>query len=700
MDLTGKGFRARTQAYMRAAAEEAKGWFNAQGDWLTAGKPLETRERFWLACALYGCRKAKFADAVVRRGETARYGDVRFNIFDTNIAAALLVRHGRAMAPDVRAKLESLVRDGFSFKPGNRQPDYQFHGYNDNMPAKATMGLILGGELLDRPDAVEYGLWNLRQLRAMLVRRGINSEFNSPTYSPITLHAIAEVAHHARNEEARELAAGIEARLWMDIAARFHPGMGVVSGPYARAYTIDTIAHVSLMSAMLWFVLGEGVNPSPMEFFRRPEGLVVHHMGDYPFNISQMCWLASGCYHVPAAARRLFESKNYPARAVAQCEQGDAGPDFPGRPCRIESVLYPDFAVGTASTPLCGGEQTMSYFAIYRRRGQVASFRDVGTVFTKLVLDDEVPGTLRQAMQMLPAGAEMHPDGKPAQPLRYENAGEEDCLHSHANTVTLQDGPTALVLTHPHLSLGGACDEGIVRQSAAREISRLSEMVVFPSHFAGCDELIVGGIPRQDWSGDVPDGAWIACRRGRLLIAVRPMAYTRTLGPVRIRLETCNRYQIIRWCFYEGEKRRFSRSELRHVFGGFVAEHAGADEYATLDAFAREVGAARITDYFWTTRRARYHRPAGAVRGALDLELSWSPGSHVPRYATINGRAPDMPVAALDGIPARRMPFLGEPYRPVPEFFPWKDLRVEWGDWPFAIHDRGADDASNERRPS
>lgn len=667
--LPDAGFTQRTGAYLASAAAAARTWYDDAGDWVAASKPAETRERFWICCALYAAGQATLADAVIRKGDTEQFGDIRYNIFDSNIAVALLVAHREKMAPDVRAKLERLTRDCFSFKPGNRQPDYQFHGYNDNMPAKGTMGLILGGELLGCPEAVEYGLWNLRQLRAMLVRNGINSEYNSPTYSPLTIHAMGEITEHAQCAEAREIARGIEARLWLDLAARFHPEMGTLAGPYSRAYTVDTLAHVSCGSSLLWFVLGEQVKAAPMLFFAPPDGLVLHHMGDIPFNITQMCWFAGGAYHVPEAAQAMFAQKAYPFHAVATSEQGDGGADFPARPCRIESVLHPDFTLGTADTTFCGGEQTMSYFATYKRTEHVSSFRDVGTVFNKLVLDDDVPGAV-------------------VQPGNYTNAGEEDHLHSFANSITVQAEATALVLTHPHLALGGSDELGILHGSTQREISALSEMVIFPSHFGSADELMVGGQPRVEWSGTVTHGEWIACRRGRLLIALRPLAYSRTLGPAQLTLETHNHYQVLRATFYRGEKRTFTRAELRHVFGGFIAEHAGIEEYPSLSAFAASLAPAQFTDYFWTTRRTRYRRPACTARPALEIETSWSPGSHTPRYAAIDGRRVDMPTVHIDGLADAELPFLQEPFQSVPSFFPWQDFAVAWGDWPYAIGDR------------
>ena len=590
----------------------------------------------------------------------------------------LLLLHGNSMGFDVRRRLESLVQEGFALKPGNRAPDYQFHGYNDNMPAKAAMGLILGGEMFDDASAIEHGLWSLHQLAAQLSRRGINSEFNSPTYTPLTLHAIGEIADHARNHEARTLALNIEARLWIDIASRFHPEMGVLSGPHARAYTVDSLGHVTGMATLLWFILGDVARPSPMELFDHRSDLVFHHCGNRPFNIAQMCWLAAGSYHLPKLALRLFTHQIYPARSMATAEMGDAGPDFPARPVRIETNKRRDFTLGTSSTGFLSGEQASPYFVTYKLRKQIRSIRDVGTIFTKMVINDDVPGTVNFE--------------NPA----YTNKGEADLLASRAGTVAIQSDTTAFVITHPHLSLGGSEDAA---SSVARlrtdenglptKITRLSEMILFPSHFGGAEEIFIEGKKRITWEGCVSRGQWIACRRGRLLLAIRPLVYSRTLGDPEIRLEKMNNYEVIRSTFYQGEARTISRNELRHVFGGFVAEHASVDDYSSLAEFVAELASARFTDYFWTTRRFHYFRPQGKKLPGLEVELSCSPGSSQARFMCINRQLIESPALEIDGVDQDEIPMLGIRPRATPEYFPWQDLSCVQADWPWAIGDRG-----------
>jgi len=596
---------------------------------------------------------------VVGRAEVERYPTGRFNIFTTNIAISLLVQEAGHLEPGVHAELSAIAREGLGFRPGNRQPDFQFQGFNDNMPAKATMGLVLGGELLGIPDAVEYGIWNLKQLRAMLTRRGINSEFNSPTYSPLTIRAISEIARFARNGEARELALAIEARLWIDLAARFHPELGVLCGPGSRCYTTDHLAHLSCAAMLFWFVLGDRARPSPMLLFDPGCDLVLHHCGSLTFNVAQASYLATGHYHVPEAAWQLLEKKSYPFRARATFETGHRSPTFPALAGSIETRLEADFGIGCASLPYSQGmtnSGSLCYQVTYRRRREVRSHRDIGTVFQKMLCGEE--------------------PGMPGEVPPYR--GEADYLPTWGRSLTIPAGRTALMLTQPHLEL------------AEREIGKLSDAVIFSAHWGGADEVLVGTEPRPGWGGNAQPGEWIVCRRGRLLIGLRPLAYSRHFGKPVIRLRRNPHYEWLDIGLYEGCARTLSREELSLCFGGFVAEHASVDDYPSAKAFAEALAQARFEDYFWTTRRVRY------LRNGLDLEVSWDPFALLPRYATLNGRLLEQPMIGIDGVSSPELPFVNEPCEPPPLFFPWQDFTLgwnapgkPWNDIPWAIGDRG-----------
>lgn len=678
IELGSDSVCARKNAYLHAAARTGTVWFSSAGAWAAPSFPLKTRERFWFTLALYQSGQIELADTIIRASDTDKSHEMRrastFDVFHTNIATMLLLLHGDAMAPDVRLMLEKLVREGFASFAGNRQPDYQFHGYNDNMPAKATLGLILGGERFGCCEAVEHGVWNLRHLAAQLSRRGINSEFNSPTYTPLTIHAMAEIARHAHNAEARALAGDIETRLWIDVASRFHSATGRVAGPYSRAYTVDLTGHFSVMSALLWFVLGERAWPSPMglcetDCDEATDRMVLHHCNNKPFNVAQMCWFAAGEYQIPEAAWRLFDSPfpRHPARSVATAETGAGEGGFPARPVRVETWMSRDYAVGTSSSLFLNGDQCAPWFVTYAKQNPVRSIRDTGTMFWKFLLDDAAPGRM----------AHEHPE--------YENLGEEDNTHSRGNAITLQSESTALLLSHPWLQLG----DSPAQDQCPPKHRRLSEVVALPSHFGRADEIMVGNQSRSSWAGEAGRGAWIGFRRGSFLTAIRPLAYTRDFGCPVISLEKSGAYELVRTTFYHGEARSFSQNELRWIFGGFVAEHGLIEEYGSLASFMNELEAGRFTDYFWTTRRVRYERPHGHVLPRLAMDVSWSPGSQQTRYSLINDKLVDWPVVDITDVETEKLPFLGENNGiAIPGELPWDRIVCAQADWPALIGEK------------
>lgn len=238
-------------------------------------------------------------------------------------------------------------------------------------------------------------------------------------------------------------------------------------------------------------------------------------------------------------------------------------------------------------------------------------------------------------------------------------------------------GSTVLMLTSPHFQLGGLVEEG----KEARQISCLNEILAFSAHFGGAEEVRIGACALDCWEGSASQGQWIGCRRGRLLMAVRPLAYLPDDRDISFSLERVNGYEIIRSCFYEGKPRTFESSELRHTFGGFVAEHASVEEFSCMAEFMAYMDKTNFTDVFWTTRRVGYFRGAFPRKDLLDLEISWAPGSPVARYATINGEtvAQDGKVW-MDGLADKDFPFLRERWVPLPLYFPWPTVEADWGD--------------------
>ncbi|MDB6126420.1 MAG: hypothetical protein JWM35_316, partial [Verrucomicrobia bacterium] len=283
-DIAGQS--GRRAAYLGTVRELARKYFSAEGAWIGSGPAPECREWLWTVFAFLAGDAAdkKIATGLVEHAPDPGRPDFPFCVFANNHAALLLGVHGKHFSKRARARLESWTRQTLQERAGSRQAALQFHGYNDNMPAKATLGLILGGECLGDAAAVEHGLWNLHQLRRLLARRGVISEHCSPTYTPLTLTNLAEIAAHSRTPEARTLAGAGADRIWAELLAHYHSPTKTLVGPFSRAYMTDSVGHLSAAHMLLWLVFGPDVAADPIpELLRQPPRLVVHHSGDIFF---------------------------------------------------------------------------------------------------------------------------------------------------------------------------------------------------------------------------------------------------------------------------------------------------------------------------------------------------------------------------------------------------------------------------------
>jgi hypothetical protein len=653
--LAGKA--QREEQYFQAAAAAAETWFDEQGNWVLNHTPLANRERLWVCFALYAgtevqCRRA---DAVVLGTEVQEYEGRRFDIFASNIAPILYLQHQARMSHEARHALLDLTAEGHGDFPGDRQADFQFHGYNDNMPAKGTMSLILGGEILKSQVALAHGNFQLRQLQEQLYRNGLTAEYNSPTYSALTLHALAEIAEFSTVEHDREIARALERRLWADLACHWHPTSHQQAGPHSRAYTADSVGLFTCVRSVVWAVLGEAASGlSPLALFDPPKNLMYHHCGNIPFNIAQMCWFVAGHYHLDEDLAALFLDKPCPFTLTATAECGDAR-EMPSRQTVCTTYMTPAYSLGTSSTGWLDNSQPSAFFVTFPRDGQ----EPVGsTVDLRYTSNEEVPGLLAD-------------DG--------EWRGEADLVHNRAHYVTLQDGPSALVSCHPAGAL------------AEMEVSRLSLMTIFAEHLGEVEEVRVGERAYASWEGEFGPRQWFGVRAGRCLLALRPLAYSAVGLEARVRLESYPRYKAITIDNYRGEPRQFPAADLLHIFNGFAAEVASVDEFPSLGDFLAALQEASFEDYaMFHTRRLRYFRPELPGRPAVELATSYTVRDCSPRYRTINGREFAGPPWQATGLPEESVSVMPTGWHPRKAGIPWDSLEVYWypGN-PWGINEKG-----------
>lgn len=114
-----------------------------------------------------------------------------------------------------------------------------------NIVAQDIANSILGGQLLDRPEYTRRGLAKLRAWLTMIDQSGIPHEYNSPTYSFVSVEALRKIVKHSESREARALAQLIVARIGLSVVLHLHPKTMRLAPPHCRAYYPDLVCERS-----------------------------------------------------------------------------------------------------------------------------------------------------------------------------------------------------------------------------------------------------------------------------------------------------------------------------------------------------------------------------------------------------------------------------------------------------------------------
>ena len=158
----------------------------------------QDRVALWAANAFFIGDRADvaFANTTLRYVRDVLKPQPGPNPFSVSAWAGLLKQYARKLDADTRAYGLQFLRDNLSF---GCTADYQFHGYNDNMPVMWSCALTAGGELLGEKRFTEVAWANLNQLKDLLRRRGTVSEYGMG-YST---HRLRDCAHRKFERQPR-----------------------------------------------------------------------------------------------------------------------------------------------------------------------------------------------------------------------------------------------------------------------------------------------------------------------------------------------------------------------------------------------------------------------------------------------------------------------------------------------------------------
>jgi hypothetical protein len=95
---------------------------------------------------------------------------------------------------------------------------------------------VAAGELLGEPRLVAYGRTRLRRMVEHVERNGEFDEYNSPTYTVVTLDEAENILLLVQDESTLADAEWLRRKAWLTIAEHYHPPSGQWAGPHGRSY--------------------------------------------------------------------------------------------------------------------------------------------------------------------------------------------------------------------------------------------------------------------------------------------------------------------------------------------------------------------------------------------------------------------------------------------------------------------------------
>ena len=605
--------------------------FDVQGNWI--GKeghpPAGGRELLWNALSFLQSKDTvQSGNGLIRILMAREAHDAIIDHFINMAAVQILLWDKDQLEPAVAEQLRLFVHRKLTQTAA--QP-IEYLGYNDNFQAMETMFSLLGGGILDEAPSQQRGMQGLERALEFLERRGLLSEYTSPTYSPVSLLCFAEIAERAQSKDAASLALRIERRIWLDLALHFHAPTNLLAGPHSRAYALDSAGHLTQVHMVLYQAFGEAIWMTPARFLFPPvPKQIIHLDGDVPFMQTSEAWLASGTYHPDREIYRLMFAKKFPFRVTGTAEHGSAsvpimvrgpGPtspfqastelfEYPSTEVLSKTYLTEDFAIGTASAQFHDGNQSDAFYVNFRRTETPAHLADISTIFCRYTSNDHWPGA---------------PWVNPARP---EDGPRASLLADEGRVRAVQKDATALVL---YQAKGQILD---IFKSL--RLTLVVPTLYRPLRAIWCGEHRIDALP---FTSTEPQTIWL--EDDFLLASFRPLLATDHGRTHAVLIQEINGYLTISFCNYEGEPKRFTRKDLLLTRNGFVAELSSPLQ-ESLAAFRARLDAATVRDELAATDQ----RTVEYRRNGVRLSLSHSLLYDGLKFAAIEGKP--QPTPALD----------------------------------------------------
>lgn len=529
--------------------EHLKKWFDSNGKFVEKGTPPSSRERLWNCFSLLNHNTAskKLAHAIILKTP------IDSNHFEPIAAANLLLTFKNKLPQKVETYLLKIVREHLVNMMEVRFSTNPLH----NFTSMGSLFLLATGQLLEHyewkhehasiPEVYTgdritcMGLNSLQALAWCTEHEPVAHEFNSPTYSPISVHCMAKIVELIDHPLAKKLALQIEEFLWKEILSLYHPNLGVSCAPYSRAYRIDILNMTSQMRIMLAYTGISKDKSIPDLLDEKRKGILLHHNNDIPFVWSGPAWQISEPFHVPTAALEELKQRTFPKRFSANTHydrfgyidrkkhkyislQGGVLPAFTST---IKQIQQQNYALGIRTQSMFGHRFPIMFH--YSLKDNVRSMEDVRTVTAAVMFQS-----------------------KPEEWVSDHKGGmcEAGNFNHCGNLLSKLSRNTVSFSGHPIEELNDVY------------IDELSMNTFIPTHFAPLDQVAING---QIFNGETFSSYGEKC-----IFRISDHGFVYEImykfpKPVSFKLYKWANFIRIAAFSYCGKKKLFSRKELKNL---------------------------------------------------------------------------------------------------------------------------------------
>jgi len=448
------------------------------------------------------------------------------------------------LSPEARQTIAQFIRE--SIEPGSVEYGRRFVHANDNWPFAACYMMIIGGEAIGRDDLAQEGILRLETYLDLCRQLGVGSEYNSPTYNPLSLACVEAIATFSESLRARVVARVIAERLWTEIALRYHAPSSQFAAPHSRAYMHDTLGVGSSLRYVMHPLLPNGVlldRESFPEIEPRltvvSENTLIRHFFDP--HLVAICERKTFPYVVQARKYRPFK--------LVELDT------WPGGFFDTITYMTERYAVGSAQRPYGDGSGNTAFQVHWTKVPQTTKPGDTHTLYPRYRVNDALPVPTES---VFPESGYIHP-------LQHRN--------------------TTIILYRPKLALNGA-----VKALCA------SALVAMPTQL---DAVYVGFPPKKvtGWPMSLKKPASVFIQDADVYLAIHPLTITDRGRREAMRLEHAAKHLIVSYYNLQADaEATWDEATFLETRSGFVVEVGDAREFGSFNDFARTVGTPRLAD--------------------------------------------------------------------------------------------------------